>query len=601
MSSDKDAAHIASIIIKILLITFVSENLAMAVLHYLLPARPGMPWEGIMHAMLLTLLIFPFLWQFIMRPIRFAAENKVRIAGSALPSRDINTCNKTDDTLLKSENRFRTIIESFPECVMLIAADGTILDMNQAGLAMIGAGTSSQAVGKSIFPLIVPDHQRAVRSLLDEVFRGSPGSIEFELIGMKGSRRWFETRATPLKDTQGTITMLLGISRDITEQKKLEAQLRHSQKMEAIGTLSGGIAHDFNNILTAIIGYSNILKLKLKQDDSARPFVDQILASAERATSLTQSLLAFSRRTATNLKPVNLNETVQRAEKLLHRIIGEDIELKTNLVENATTVVADSGQIEQVLMNLATNARDAMPAGGTLTLSTSVAQIDNDFIRTYGYGKPGTYVVIAVTDTGTGMDETIRDRIFEPFFTTKEVDKGTGLGLSIVYGIVKTHNGYINCSSKPGHGTTFTIYLPLANRPSIGQEASLSQVPRGGTETILLAEDDAEVRTLSSTFLRDFGYTVIEAENGEDACRRFRENRSDIRLLLFDVIMPKKDGKEAYDEIKRLAPDIKILFMSGYHAATILNKGIAQEGPNVIMKPISPEVLLKKVREVLDT
>jgi CheY-like chemotaxis protein len=242
-----------------------------------------------------------------------------------------------------------------------------------------------------------------------------------------------------------------------------------------------------------------------------------------------------------------------------------------------------------------------MPEGGTITITTGIMDLGNEFIRTYGYGKPGTYIVIAVTDTGNGMDEKVRDRIFEPFFTTKEVGKGTGLGLSIVYGIIKSHNGYINCSSRPGHGTTFTIYLPVANTHLLEREPSSSPVPRGGTETILLAEDDPEVRALSTTFLRDFGYTIIDAENGEVACRRFREHQDAVRLLLFDVIMPKKDGKEAYDEIRLLSPDIKILFMSGYSTSTIVSKGIAGQGVNFIQKPISPEALLKKVREVLDT
>ncbi len=596
MPSRQDASHPIGVVLKILLSAFIAESLVMLALPYLLPNRPGMPWEALVDAALLTVLVLPFLWLFIIRPIRTAANNNVSV-----DVRDISARKTMLDQLLKSENRLRTIIETVPECIMLLSRDGTIIDINQAGLAMIEADSGGQTVGKSLFPMIVPDHQSSFRSLLDEAFLGNAGHMEFELIGMKGSRRWIEIRSAPLRDGPGAITLMLGVCREITEQKKLGAHLRHVQKMEAIGTLSGGIAHDFNNILTAIIGYSNILKLKLKQDDPARPYVDQILASSERATGLTQSLLAFSRRTVTNLKPVNLNETVQRAEKLLHRLIGENIELKTDLVDGATTVVADSGQIEQILMNLATNARDAMPDGGTITLSTGVTEIGNDFIRTHGYGKPGAYVVVAATDTGTGMDDTILERIFEPFFTTKEVGRGTGLGLSIVYGIVKKHNGYINCSSRPGHGTTFTIYFPLAKLSSIEQEASASQMPTGGTETILLAEDDPEVRTLSTTFLRDFGYTIIDAENGEDACRRFRENQDDISLLLFDVIMPKKDGKEAYEEIKRLSPDIKILFMSGYNTATIANKGITQEGLNFLMKPISPEALLKKVREVLDT
>lgn len=720
MLSSNHATSTFVVVLKFLLVIIVSESLVILLLPNLLPDRADTARRALANAALLTVLAFPFLWWFIMRPLRIAADKDVNVAGSSLlenneahqqlihrsghdwedafntitdmitihdkdfniigankaaekmlglpvldgarpkcykqyhgsdhppagcpscsslvtgkPSvfevfephlnmfieiraipridahgsiiglihmvRDISARNKREDALLEGENRLRMTIETVPECVMLLAADGTILEMNQAALAMIAADSAAQAVGTSIFPLIVPDYRAAVQELLDEVFRGNAGTIEYEFIGMKGSRSWVEIRSAPLKDAQGKITRLLGICRDITEQKKLEAQLRHAQKMEAIGTLSGGIAHDFNNILTAIIGYSNILKLKLKQNDPARPFVEQILASADRATGLTQSLLAFSRKMVTNLAPMNLNETAQRAEKLLRRIIGEDIELKTELPDVSATVVADSGQIDQVLMNLVTNARDAMPEGGTITVTTGVTELGNEFIRTYGYGKPGTYAVISVTDTGIGIDEKFLDRIFEPFFTTKEVGRGTGLGLSIVYGIIKSHSGYINCSSRPGHGTMFTVYLPLANTHMLERELSSSQVPQGGNETILLAEDDPEVRKLSTAFLRDFGYTIIDAENGEVACRRFREHQDTIRLLLFDVIMPTKNGKEAYDEIRLLSPDIKVLFMSGYSTSTVVNKCIADRGFNFIQKPVSPEALLKKVRKVLDT
>jgi two-component system, cell cycle sensor histidine kinase and response regulator CckA len=251
-------------------------------------------------------------------------------------------------------------------------------------------------------------------------------------------------------------------------------------------------------------------------------------------------------------------------------------------------------------MHLATNANDAMPAGGTLTLSTAVKELGNDFVLAYGYGKPGAYVVITVADTGTGMDEKTRSRIFEPFFTTKEIGKGTGLGLPIAYGIVKQHQGFINCSSEPGKGTTFHIYLPLVSPSKPAPEPMASLIPRGGTETILIAEDEPEVRKLITTFLLNFGYTIVEAENGEVAIQRFLEHRDKIRLLLFDVVMPKKDGKQAYDAIRRISPVIKVLFMSGYSASTVLKRGIAEEEPAFVLKPASPEVLLKKVREVLD-
>ncbi len=718
MPSAKNTVQFFPAVLKILVIAFVIETLVMWLLSRLLHNEASKPGEAILDALLLTLLIFPFVWRFVAHPIRFAAEKYTALAESALqdaekhiqqsehdweetfntitdmitvhdknfniirankaaekilhlpilnsdpvkcfeqyhgsdcppagcPScsslvtgkpavfelfepylnkfieiraiprldaqnniiglihvvRDITERKRMGEEISNNGNRLRTIIETVPECVMLLTAEGTILEMNPAGLAMIEAESLALLSGKSFYSMIMPEYRAAFETLHDGVFRGETGSLEYEIVGLKSTRRWVETRAVMLRSTNDANTAVpavLAVTRDITEQKKLEAQLRHVQKMEAIGTLSGGIAHDFNNFLTAIIGYSNILKLKLRQDDPARPFVDQILASSERATGLTQSLLAFSRKMVTTLRPVSLNETVQRAEKLLQRLIGEDIELKTELVGGNTTVMADSGQIEQVLMNLATNARDAMPEGGIIIITTGIEELGNDFIRTYGYGKQGTYVATTVTDTGMGMDKKIQDRIFEPFFTTKEVGKGTGLGLSIVYGIIKSHSGFINCSSKPGQGTTFTVYLPLVKESLREQEIKQSPVPQGGSETILLAEDDQEVSKLTTTFLRDFGYTIVEAENGEVAVRRYVEHQDAIRLLLFDVIMPKKDGKAAYDAIKRLRPGIKVLFMSGYSINMIGKKGIAEEGLEFILKPVSPEVLLKKVREVLD-
>jgi PAS domain S-box-containing protein len=511
----------------------------------------------------------------------------------------MSSLNKEEELFI-NERRLRSIIETMPECLMLLDAKGSILEINPAGLAMVEADSRDQIIGQSLYSLVMAEYRAAVHLHADQILGGNPDFLEYEMIGLRETPKWVEMRSVLLRDGQNDQPVILSVCRDVTEHKKLEAQLRHAQKMEAIGTLSGGIAHDFNNILTAIIGYSNILKLKLKPDDPIRNLVDQILASSERATGLTQSLLSLSRKTAMSLHPININETVQRAEKLIHRLIGEKIELTTDLVNANTTVVADSGQIEQTLMNLATNARDAMPEGGTLTLSTEIRELGNDFIRTYGYGKPGVYVVMNVTDTGTGMDEKTRYRIFEPFFTTKEIGKGTGLGLSIAYGIVKQHHGFINCSSEPGKGTTFSIYLPLSNSPVPEPELHSSLVPRGGSETILIAEDDPEVRKLTTTILQDFGYTIVEAENGEVAIQRYLENRDKIRLLLFDVVMPKKDGKESYDAIRRIAPEIKVLFMSAYSASTVLKKGIAEEELDLVLKPTSPGVLLKKVREVLD-
>ncbi len=515
--------------------------------------------------------------------------------------RDVTDRKKSEQDLARSEARLRAIIEAEPECVKLLAADGTLLEMNPAGLAMIEAESLGQVRGKSMYPLVVAEHRKAFEEHVARIFSGADDALEFEIVGLRGAHRWVQTRSVPLRDGEGNITALLGVTRDVSETVKLAAQLRHSQKMEAIGTLTGGIAHDFNNILTAIIGYGNILKLKMSPEDPLRAMVDQLLASGERAAGLTQSLLTFSRKSAMAPKQVDLNEIIRRIEKMLLRIIGEDIELRTVLTAEATTAVADSGQIEQVLINLATNARDAMPSGGHLTITTERVDLDREFIMAYGYGKPGPYTMISVTDTGQGMDEQTQQKIFEPFFTTKELGKGTGLGLSIVYGIVKQHQGFINCYSRPDSGTTFKIYVPFARSQAQHGAEKPQGAPAGGNETILIAEDDQQVRDLTRMLLEDFGYRVLVARDGVEAVQVFRENKDTVQLLLFDVIMPRMAGKEAYDVIRGEQPDIRILFTSGYTDNIIYSKGMLEKGRPVVLKPVSPGNLLRRVREALDS
>jgi len=390
------------------------------------------------------------------------------------------------------------------------------------------------------------------------------------------------------------------LANDVTDSLKLEDQFRQSQKMEAVGLLAGGVAHDFNNVLTAIIGYGNLLQMKLAPNDPLHAYAESILTTSQRAAQLTQSLLTFSRKQVVNPLPLELNGIILRVEKLLKRLIREDIELQTLLTGADTTVMADSTQVEQMLMNLVTNARDAMPGGGKLTISSAVVDLDAEFVAARQYGKPGPYVRITVADTGAGMDERTRERIFEPFFTTKEMGKGTGLGLATVYGIIKQHRGFIDVESALGAGTSFHLCFPLitkdAERPFGRAAAALT----GGTETVLVAEDDETIRNLTRSVLTEFGYQVIEAKDGEDAVRAFGENRERIGLLLFDVIMPKKNGRVAYDEIRRIRPGIKALFMSGYSADMISKEGILEKGLSFISKPVSPTELLMKVREVLD-
>jgi signal transduction histidine kinase/CheY-like chemotaxis protein len=384
------------------------------------------------------------------------------------------------------------------------------------------------------------------------------------------------------------------------EQKRLQMQLLQAQKMEAVGKLAGGIAHDFNNMLTAIIGYGSLLKMHVEDDEKMLQYVEQVLSSSEKAAKLVQQLLAFSRKQIINPKPVSINKLLKDVTKLMSRLLPENIELSVMLPDMELTAVIDGVQIEQAIINMATNARDAMPNGGMLGIYADAVTIDDEFKKAYGYGKPGNYALIIVYDTGEGMDENTRKMIFDPFFTTKEVGKGTGLGLAMVYGIIKQHNGYINVYSEPGRGTTFKIYLPLVKSAAIEEHKPLISRPERGEETILVAEDRADVRDLIKTILENFGYTVITAVDGDDAVNKFNEHKADIDMLIFDVVMPKKSGKEAYDEIIRTNPDMRCLFMSGYTADIINKKAMLEDAIEFISKPLSPHDILKKVREILD-
>lgn len=392
-------------------------------------------------------------------------------------------------------------------------------------------------------------------------------------------KMFIEIRAIPRFDSDRNLVGLIHVVRDITERKKLEDQFRQSQKMEAVGQLAGGIAHDFNNILTAVIGYANILKMRMDKDDPLKLYLDHILSASDRGASLTHSLLSFSRQEINNPEPVSLNGMIKKTEVFLISLLGENIELKTILNpvvpslqkgdgqgHEDVKVMADRIQIDQVLMNLCTNARDAMPGGGVLTIETGVAELDREFIAAYDYGRPGTYAVISVSDTGSGMDEKTRERIFEPFYTTKEVGKGTGLGLAIVYGIIKQHNGYIVCNSETGKGSTFRIYLPIIKTDTGETESEAISGFRSQTATILLAEDEPAVRELTKQVLENFGLNVIEAADGEKAVQKFIENKDRIDMVILDVIMPKLNGKEVYERITRIKPGIKTLMTSGFPA-----------------------------------
>lgn len=509
---------------------------------------------------------------------------------------------RAERALAEKEAQQRILIETIPDLIWLKDVAGVYLLCNKRFEQFFGA-READIVGKTDYDFV----SRELADFFREHDRrameaGRPSSnVEWITLDSDGHRALLNTIKTPMYDADGKLLGVLGIGRDITEHHKLEEQLLHSQKMESIGTLAGGIAHDFNNILSAIIGYGQFTLMKMSADDQLRHNVECMLAAADRAARLTSELLLFSRKQPIDKKPVDLNEVVTRVEKFLKKVIGEDIFCQSIISEARLPVFADAYQLEQVLMNLTTNARDSMPQGGSLTVATEHITLDEQFEAAHGFGKPGPYALITVSDTGAGMDAATQKRIFEPFFTTKEVGKGTGLGLSVAYGIIKQHDGYINVYSEPGSGTTFRIYLPL-NAEEAGQEylALQEEETFGGTETILLAEDDEQVRILSASILENAGYTVVVAVDGADALSKFSECGERIDLLLLDLIMPKMNGKVAFGKIRELQPEIKVIFASGYAPEDIMQKVSMAAGAHLITKPILPTELLRIVRRVLD-
>jgi PAS domain S-box-containing protein len=508
---------------------------------------------------------------------------------------------RVEASLREGERKFRMLAETAAAAIFIY--QGTSFRYFNTTTEKMTGYTRDELLGMNIWDLVHPSYRHMVNDrgiLLIRKSANHATRYELKIVTKTGEERWVDFTTGSIEfDGQPAA---LGTAYDITERKKLEEQFRQSHKMEAVGLLAGGIAHDFNNILTAIIGYGNLVKMKLAANDPLLNYVDQILSSSERAANLTHSLLAFSRKQIINPHPVNINEIIHGVGKLLTRLIGEDIELKMDLEDRELIILADTGQVEQVLMNLATNARDAMSAGGgTLTIKTEHVELDQDFINNHGYGSLGRYALLTVADTGVGMNGLTQARIFEPFFTTKEMGKGTGLGLSMVYGIVKQHEGYITVYSEPGMGTTFEIYLPLVEPSKREIESMKPAEALRGTETVLVAEDDETVRTFAMTLLTESGYTVIGVPDGEQALAKFKENEDRVSLLIFDVIMPKMNGKDAFEEIRKFRPDMKVLFMSGYAADIFEKKNIPEQGLNLVLKPIAPTEFLKKVRETLDS
>lgn len=505
----------------------------------------------------------------------------------------------------KREEFIKNIFESIDEGLIVIGKDYRIISVNRAYCVQVRK-SAADIVGQYCYQIShhsnTPCYENGEECPVKYTFEtGKPQRVLHSHYGDDGNTITVETISYPLRDLSGNVISAIEIMNDITERKRLEEQLLRAQKMEAVGLLAGGVAHDFNNILTAVMGHGSILETKMKNDDPLRMHVDEILTSAERAVSLTRSLLAFGSKQILNPQPMLLSEIIARIERLLSRIIGENIELQTFTEDVEAPVMADPSQVEQVLMNLCTNAKDAMVDGGLLMIESELVDLDGEYIKAHAEMEPGPYMLVTVTDTGTGFTEDMREKIFEPFFTTKEVGKGTGLGLSSVYGIMKQHNGYIDVYTEQGKGTAFKLYFPTVEGEVEKLKTALLPPVVGGTETILFAEDETAVRELSRNILEEYGYTVILARDGAEAVKQFKSTRDTIDLLVLDVMMPKSTGKQAYDAINELMPGIKVLFISGYTADIIAKKGVLQQGTAFISKPFSPHGLLRKIREVIDT
>lgn len=541
-------------------------------------------------------------------------DEKRELKGCIHIIHDISLKKKEEVVLQASERRYRAIVEAANDAIITIDSAGRIVSWNKAAERIFGY-SKVEAMNMDFSILFPPDLRKHMQEIFakagtrGELYSSRDKIFEGRALRKDGSEFKMEHSFASWRDEKEVFSC--AIVRDISERLKSEEekerlhnQLLQAQKMEAIGLLAGGIAHDFNNVLAAIIGYASFLKMKMKKDDPLLNYVDQILSASERASNLARNLLAFSRKQTLQLKTVRINDLISNILKLLQRILGEDIQIETIYTGREILVMVDTGQIEQVLLNLAANSRDAMPHGGKITISTDVASIDKNFLNEQGYGEIGEYALITFTDTGCGMDKEIQKRIFEPFFTTKEVGKGTGLGLSTAYGIIKQHKGYIECFSEPGIGTTFKIYLPLISGDEKikldRKDLKMEKEIQPGSETILVAEDDEAVRNLIINILRQYGYTVLEAKNGEEALKVFQKYEETIDLLLLDLIMPFKSGKEVYEEISKITTKKKAIFISGYPKEVLEKQGILEGDFEIILKPVSTPALLQKIRKVLD-
>ena len=492
-------------------------------------------------------------------------------------------------------------LRNVSESLSVFDLSGNIIFVNDSFIKTYGY-PKEELIGQSINKFHPSQNPRQIfKPIIEKTLKGS-WEGEITAVRKNGEKFSIYIRTSPVLGDDGAPIVIVGVARDITEKKLLEDQLRQSQKMEAIGQLAGGIAHDFNNLLTVIEGYTELLFSNISETDASYSFVRQIKKAADRATSLTSQLLAFSRRQILQPKTIDVNTLVSEMSVMLKRLIGEDIELTTMLSPDIGSIKADRGQMEQVLMNLAVNARDAMPDGGLLTIETKAVSLEAALYERHQSGiRKGNYVMLAISDNGIGMDNETKERVFEPFFTTKEKSKGTGLGLATVYGIIKQSGGHLWVYSEPGKGTTFKIYLPMvkSKKKKVDKpEAAVEDLQ--GSETILVVEDEFMVRELVCDTLRASGYTILEAANGKQAIEVFSSNKDKIDLVLTDVIMPEMSGRKMIEALYEAYPTVTALYMSGYTDDAIIKHGVLEPGMAYIQKPFSPKALIQKVKEVLD-
>jgi PAS domain S-box-containing protein len=526
--------------------------------------------------------------------IRLDREYLVAIA------RDVSERQRAERALVESYSLLNAVVEGTSDAVFVKDLHGRYLTINSAGARFLGKSVG-EVLGKDDRDLFTPDTaDNVIKSDRQVIVSGESQTFEETATAAGVTRTYLATKGV-YRDAQGQVVGLIGISRDITELKRLEEQFRQAQKMEAVGRLAGGVAHDFNNLLTVINGYSELVFSSLCADDPSCELLANILKAGKRAAELTRQLLAFSRKQILQPQVVNLNPLLTELLKLLRRLIGEDVDLAFVPDPALGLAKVDPGQFEQAVINLAVNARDAMPQGGRLVIQTHNAELHADYAEGQADVPPGHYVSVTVSDTGHGMDQATKERIFEPFFTTKGLGKGTGLGLAMLYGFVKQSGGHVDVESAPGQGTTFRIYLPRTaeTAPSAKTSPDALKISKG-SETILLVEDEDAVRTLSKMVLQSSGYTVLEARDGQEAARIAQQHQGAIDLLLTDVVMPRMSGRQLADLLRKARPRLRILLLTGYTDEAVLRHGESEAGVALLQKPFTPISLAQKVRKVLE-